>query len=202
MTPNHSNEKVKTDTFSQKKQLLLEEAALLILKKGFFATSMNEIAAKLGINKASLYHYCSSKDEIAIDIQRLNVEYVTNIFEEAEVNCENGMEKLRYFWLGYTKLMTTPIGAAGIQIAAMPHSKALEESANLLFKEANISVRGYLIEGQADGSIASVNAEWSDFVLFGVLHWIPRWYSNEGSLDPEQLGNQLFDVILSGLLPR
>lgn len=75
---------------------------------------MNEIAAKLRINKASSYHYCRNKDEIAIEILQLNVEYVRDIFEEVEVNCENGMEKLRYFWMGYVKLTTTPIGAAGI----------------------------------------------------------------------------------------
>lgn len=200
--PQPSNGGAVKDKFSTKKQQLLEVAAQLIIKKGFFATSMNEIAAQMGINKASLYYYCRNKEEIALEIERLNFEYVTNIFLESENIGQNGLEKLRYFFLNYVKLMTTPIGAAATQIVAVPHSEELAIRAKLLFKEVDNKVRGYIIEGQIDGSIAQISVKWSDFVLFGTLHWIPRWYNREGSCGPEELGNELFDVMLKGLLPR
>jgi len=201
-TPQPSNGGAVKDKFSSKKQQLLEVAAQLFIKKGFFATSMNEIAAQMGFNKASLYYYCRNKEEIALEIERLNFEYVKNIFLETENIGQNGLEKLRYFFLSYVKLMTTPIGAAGTQIVAVPHSEELAIRAKLLFKEVDNKVRGYIIEGQIDGSIAQISVKWSDFVLFGTLHWIPRWYTSEGSCGPEQLGNELFDVMLKGLLPR
>ena len=51
-------------TFSPRKRQILEEAAKLIVKKGYAATSMNDIADQLGIRKASLYHHCKNKDDL------------------------------------------------------------------------------------------------------------------------------------------
>ena len=156
----------------------------------------------MGMNKASLYHYCRNKEEIALEIERHNFEYVTRIFSEAEFEGQNGLEKLRHFFQEYAIFMTTPIGAAGTQIVSVPHSEELANRANRLFNQVDTRVRGYIEEGQKDGTIADISIKWADFVLFGALHWIPRWYNPEGSHDAAQLGSELFDIILGGLLPR
>jgi TetR/AcrR family transcriptional regulator, cholesterol catabolism regulator len=47
---------------------VLDVAARLFNTRGYRATSLNDIAAELGINKASLYYYVASKQEL---LQRL-----------------------------------------------------------------------------------------------------------------------------------
>lgn len=188
--------------FLKKKQKLLLTAARLVIKKGFSAMSMNDLATQVGITKASLYHYYSNKDDIALEIERLNFETVQNIFAGAEENCETGLEKLEYFFLAYSQLMTTPVGAAGVQIASIPHSQELKKRYTVFFKEVDSKVRKYMLEGQKDGSIADMNLKWADFIMFGALHSIPKWYSSKAGLNPEQLANELFEVLMSGFRPR
>ena len=46
------------------KEKILEEALKLFAQSGYMGTSMNDIAAKLGVTKAALYKHYSGKQEI------------------------------------------------------------------------------------------------------------------------------------------
>ena len=46
------------------KERILEEALKLFSQSGYMGTSMNDIAAKLGVTKAALYKHYTSKQEI------------------------------------------------------------------------------------------------------------------------------------------
>ncbi len=55
------------------KEKILEEALKLFAKSGYKGTSMNEIAAQIGVSKAALYKHYSSKQEILDSIvKRMN----------------------------------------------------------------------------------------------------------------------------------
>lgn len=55
------------------KEKILEEALKLFSTSGYMGTSMNEIAAKLGVTKAALYKHYASKQEILDSIvERMN----------------------------------------------------------------------------------------------------------------------------------
>lgn len=55
------------------KEKILEEALKLFAQSGYMGTSMNEIAAKLGVTKAALYKHYASKQEILDSIvERMN----------------------------------------------------------------------------------------------------------------------------------
>jgi len=51
-----------------KKELIIQEAALIFKQKGYSATSMRELAEKVGMEAASLYNHIRSKDEILEEI--------------------------------------------------------------------------------------------------------------------------------------
>jgi AcrR family transcriptional regulator len=51
-------------------------AAHTFVQRGFDATSVNDIAAALGITKAGLYHYISSKESLLFDIITLGLDSI------------------------------------------------------------------------------------------------------------------------------
>ena|SRR4029078_12560100 len=51
-------------------------AAHAFVERGFDATSVNDIAAALGITKAGLYHYISSKESLLFDIITLGLDSI------------------------------------------------------------------------------------------------------------------------------
>lgn len=75
------------------KEKILEEALKLFAQSGYKGTSMNEIAAKIGVSKAALYKHYSSKQEILDSIiERMNQMDVQRV-EEYEMPGGN-MEKV------------------------------------------------------------------------------------------------------------
>ena len=57
------------------KERILEEALQLFSQNGYTGTSMNDIAAKLGVTKAALYKHYKSKQEILDSIVEKASEY-------------------------------------------------------------------------------------------------------------------------------
>src|SRR6478672_13889866 len=49
-------------------------AAQIILRKGYDATSINDIANELGMTKAGLYHYINGKKELLFDIMNFGLD--------------------------------------------------------------------------------------------------------------------------------
>lgn len=47
---------------------ILEAAVFIFSQKGFHATSMQDIAEAVNLQKSSLYHHVSSKQEILVEL--------------------------------------------------------------------------------------------------------------------------------------
>ena len=56
---------------------ILDAAAQVIRKKGFHAASMADIASAVNLQKASLYHHVSSKQEILLELLDRALEMLT-----------------------------------------------------------------------------------------------------------------------------
>lgn len=57
-----------SDNTTTKREVIINAAAALFREKGYKATSMRELAAKVGVEAASLYNHISSKDDLLKDI--------------------------------------------------------------------------------------------------------------------------------------
>ena len=78
------------------KERILEEALKLFAQSGYMGTSMNDIAASLGVTKAALYKHYTSKQEILDSIvekmNQMDMERVKE-YEMPEGNMEEVMLK-------------------------------------------------------------------------------------------------------------
>ena len=59
------------------KEQILEAAAQIIRQKGFHATSMKDIADAVSLQKASLYHHVSNKQEILLLLLEQGLDMLT-----------------------------------------------------------------------------------------------------------------------------
>jgi AcrR family transcriptional regulator len=48
--------------------MIIDETEALLLEQGYEAMSMDEVAAKVGISKATLYQHFSSKEDLAVNV--------------------------------------------------------------------------------------------------------------------------------------
>jgi AcrR family transcriptional regulator len=81
------------------KNRILESAIKLFAEKGFDATSVDEIAKNAEINKAMIYYYFSSKEELLSSIIRKSINEFTSIIEEINLSNFKDLEEIIYFFV-------------------------------------------------------------------------------------------------------
>ena len=67
--------------FSRKRELIIRAAAQAFGRKGFHATTLDEIAAELDVTKASIYYYFETKEELLYEVHLLSMQQVTERLE-------------------------------------------------------------------------------------------------------------------------
>ncbi|MCG8371161.1 MAG: TetR/AcrR family transcriptional regulator [Proteobacteria bacterium] len=185
-----------------KRRAILQTAAELINEAGFHGASVDELARRLNITKPTLYHYIPSKDDIALQLLDLNFSATSKALEAAENHRGTGLDRLRHFAREYAELMATPEGAAAVQIAMLPHSRKVRTHRDKLFRQVDVSARSFIVEGIEDGSIRQCDARWVDFLLFGGLHWMTRWFRSDRQQSAADVAGSLFDLIEFGIASR
>lgn len=91
-------------TLTRKRKTILKAAKELFIKNGIESTTMTDIAVAADMTRRSLYNYYPAKDQIAIDIQILNLESINWFDNWNELNAENF--KPRFMEI-VTKALTT-----------------------------------------------------------------------------------------------
>src|SRR6478672_1661963 len=81
-------------------------AAQIILRKGYDATSVNDIATAVGMTKAGLYHYINGKKELLFDIMNFGLdELCEEVVTPAQSIADPGA-RLHFIITSHARLVT------------------------------------------------------------------------------------------------
>lgn len=69
---------------NEKKATIIETAIHLFAQKGYYSTSIQEIASEAGISKGAFYLHFESKDQLLIDIYRYYYEKISALLDRIE----------------------------------------------------------------------------------------------------------------------
>ena len=148
-------------SFRQKVHLAREDAIVstvirLLAEKGFDAMTVDEVAADVGIAKASLYKHFSSKEALAAAAmeQALETALVQATAEEA-VPGASAINRLKAItrWTLQTqmagKMPTLPAENSSLRQALIVHSGYMDRLMRL-----SDQLGGWIVQAQADGALA------------------------------------------------
>lgn len=92
-----------------KRELILDTAFELFLKKGYLETKMINIADAAGIGKGTIYEYFDSKEKLFYELYRCkvanNYKEITNIANK-DISCENKIKE----YIDFEYLMISKLG--------------------------------------------------------------------------------------------
>ena len=80
---------------SEKKEEIKQNAIDLFYKKGYFATSIGDIARPTGIRKSSIYYHYQNKEEILFDILKTTMLDLDRSLEEHIEGVDDPEQKMR-----------------------------------------------------------------------------------------------------------
>ena len=176
-------------------------AAQIILRKGYDATSVNDIANALGMTKAGLYHYINGKKELLFDIMNFGLGELDAEVAEPAARIEDPAARLRFAVSAHARLVTRGQGAITIlvdEITALtpPQQRKITQRKRAYFD----FLRGTLDELKAAGQLQDVDTTAATFSLLGMINWLSRWFRQGGALTEEQAADQLVRIAFHGLL--
>ena len=190
------------EQFEMKRQVVLRTAARTYSKRGFYETTLADIADELNISKPTLYYYFKSKDEILFECHRIGIEAITDgetpMPQPGEVT---GRERLAEFLRRYVRMVVDDFGTCLV----MTGINALEPENQGTVTEGRRRIdqmlRDILDDGVKDGSLDCPDPKMTAMCVFGAMNWIPRWYHQDGAMTVEELTRRLEDVLMRAIDP-
>ena len=182
---------------------ILEAAAQIFSVKGYHAASMQDIADAVCLQKASLYHHVSSKQEILFDLLERALDLIIARQESVMALPLPPEEKLRQAMQAYIQILTDHQALSSVLL--LEH-RSLEPELRLrhITKRDRYEIlwRALIQEGKDAGVFDSADPVFAARALLGVMNWTITWYKPGGPLTAEQIANQYADLLLKGLLLR
>lgn len=176
-------------------------AAQIILRKGFDATSVNDIANALGMTKAGLYHYINGKKELLFDIMNFGLDELdAEVLTPAQAIADAGAQ-LRFIITSHSQLVTRGYGSITILVdEIMALTPAQNRKITQRKREYFNRLRDLLNQLKAEGKLQDVDTTTAAFSLLGMINWLSRWVSQDGKLTPQQVSEEIVKIALHGLL--
>ncbi len=182
-----------------KRDSIVRAAAQCFNRSGFHGTSMDDVAARLGVTKPALYRYVTNKHELLFASFNLAMDSSLVNLDRGEREGTTGLEKMRIAIVGY---LSDLIGRLGHPVVLLEEGALLPAQSRAIIKrrdDAEQRYRRLVEEGIADGSIRPCNPKLAIFALMGAVNWVPKWYRADGELSPDQVGESLVELVIQGL---
>ena len=182
---------------------ILTAAAQIFSQKGFHAASMQDIAEAVNLQKASLYHHVSSKQEILLAILDRALDMLIEYIEHVTVLDLPADEKLHKAMDAYLQAMLDHHDLAAVLL--LEH-RSLEPQYHLRHIPRRDRFerlwRDMIQEGIDQHIFFTPDPALASRYLLGVMNWTITWYRPDGILTPSELSEQFTDLFLCGLLVR
>jgi AcrR family transcriptional regulator len=179
---------------------VVREAAALFDERGYHATSMEDIAAAVGLRKPTLYHYFRSKDQILLSIHE---EFIDLLISRQQRRLQTSMKPdqlLLEIMADILELMETHRGHVR---TFFEHHRELPEDAHEAIeakREAYEGMVSHVIQaGIDDGTFRPVDVKLATLALFGVCNWAYQWYRPGGPLRSREIAYVFWDLLVNGL---
>lgn len=180
---------------------ILDAAAQVFRQKGFHGASMADIAETVQLQKASLYHHVSSKQEILLEL--LN-RALGMLFDQVAVITKQPLpadEKLRQMVQVYLRLLAENSDLSAVLLFEHRSLEPAQHKRHIPNRDRFEALwRNVLEEGIHTDLFNCSDTALAVRALMGTLNWTLTWYHPDGALTIEQIADQYTSLMLNGLM--
>lgn len=192
--------------YEKRRKEISEAAARVFNRRGFRDTTISAVAEELSIDRASLYYYISSKEELFDELIREVSEENLAMAQQIQASDATPAQKLRELIVELMKSYARTYPLLYIYIREnLSHVAGKRSKWANHMKQVNRdydnAVIGIIEQGYADGSFQNIGpAKTVAYGVIGMVGWTNRWFKPDGSRGSgEEIGKIFADMIISGL---
>jgi TetR/AcrR family transcriptional regulator, cholesterol catabolism regulator len=184
----------------ERRRAIVARAAELFNSRGYYQTTMDDIATAVGIRKSTMYHYFSSKHEILFWIHE---EVIDEIIARGEARDSTDMsagDGLLEIIADILEIIETRPGYSRV---FFEHSGELppEEQSVVHEKRRRYTqlMEGVIRRGVETGEFRALDPEVATLAVGGMCNWAYQWLRPERSLSSREIAAVFRDIIVNGL---
>ncbi|WP_448389444.1 TetR/AcrR family transcriptional regulator [Microbacterium aurum] len=174
-------------------------AVQLFNEQGYDATSVADLAARLGLTKSALYHHVSSKEAILQSALDDALGALEGALADAFATQDAAIDRLRHVVRGAVHVLTERLPEVTLLLRVRGNSAA-ERSALERRRAFDQRVTTIVRDAQREGALADdIDAAVATRLVFGMVNSLTEWYRPGGAVDPDRLADDVLRVALDGL---
>ncbi|CAM4076696.1 TetR family transcriptional regulator [Bordetella tumulicola] len=184
------------------------------MEQGFHATTLDDVARRMGATKGRIYHYYASKIDLFFDVHRHGMSLLFDAVEPALHTRGNGMAVLEAMLMAHAMALLEhhayeSVVIQGVQLhrfgALTPTQRqVLDELIDSRDRFEQLFKR-QMNAAKADHSLADVDASIAVKTALGGLQWSLIWYRAEKGSSPaarRRLAAKMVHTLIGGLQAR
>ncbi|HEY4362467.1 MAG TPA: TetR family transcriptional regulator [Bryobacteraceae bacterium] len=181
---------------------ILDAAADLFCEKGFYATTTRELATRLNIQQASLYHHINNKEELLHRICRQVMDCFLADLPVALNKAKTGRGRMSAFIEAHLEVMAqNPRHTLAMvtEFRALSRLHFAEISEN--YKEYSRLLDAEMNAARGTGLLRTdISSKYVRLALLNVLNWTPRWFHPSGALSCKDLSSLYAGIFWEGVI--
>jgi len=180
---------------------ILDAAAQVFRQKGFHGASMSAIAEAVNLQKASLYHHVTSKQEILLALLDRALGMLTEHISVITSQSIPADQKLRQMIRAYLSGLAEN---ADLTTVLLFEHRSLDKKSHVKHVPQRDKFeklwRDVIDDGVRTGIFSCSDSGVAVRALMGVMNWTLTWYRPEGDKSIEQIADGYADLFFHGLL--
>lgn len=197
-----------------RKQEILEMAAACFMEQGFHATSIDDVARRLGATKGRVYHHYSSKTDLFFDVHREGMARLFAAVEPAMAMPGDGVTVLAAMLRGHALALMNhhtfeSVVVQGVHLhrfgATTPAQRQVLDELIASRDRFEALFKTQAAAAKADGSLADLDVSIAVKTMLGALQWSLIWYRPEADSGPQSrdaLADKMVQTLMGGLRAR
>ena len=182
---------------------IYRSAARIFHRKGYHATSINDIAAAVGLTKAGLYYYIKGKQDLLFAIMGFAMDQLDEQVIEPARRVQDPQARLETIVARHARLITQDSSALTILVNEL-EGLLPDDRADIIGRQRDYVdfIADTLAALRDQGKVVGLDPTVGAFSLVGMILWISRWYRTDGRLDGDEVVAAVTRMAISAVLSR
>jgi AcrR family transcriptional regulator len=181
---------------------VMEAAVDIFWRKGYAASSVQDIADAVGVLKGSLYHYIDSKEDLLFRILDEVHTASRDMLDEVLAMDRPPLEQIRHFVERHVLWGLENLKELGIAVRDWRHltGERLEQIVERR-RDDHRYVREVVARAQAEGAVdPGMDPRHASFFLLSAISHVPDWYRAAGEEAPEAIARAYAELAVGTLV--
>jgi AcrR family transcriptional regulator len=186
-----------------RREEIIRAAADVFRQRGVEAATLLEVATSLGTDRATLYYYVGSKEELLQEIVRNALQDVLEAAETIKRSRASTPEKVKALIASMVQNYVENYPHMSIYVEDLGRiaRQDSEWAVDVLDRTRRYEavVHAVLAKGQRDGTLRDdVPVDLAALSLFGMINWMHRWYRPKSEFSADEIADSFTRVFLDG----